>query len=129
MPKKKHERICFKEFESKVRQGRFIRISYDMTETKAWKELSLRQRGLYYEMKKEYMPEKCTKGIIIPANDKHFCFTYDRWSPLYKNNERAWFKDRQALIDRGFIERLERGYTTRTPDIYGFSDKWKEYGK
>ena len=129
MPKKKNEQMFFKGFESKRHLGRFIRIAYDMTESKAWRELSMVQRSLYFEMKREYIPEKSTRGIITPANDKHFMFTHEKWFPLYHGNQRGWERDRQALIDKGFIERIERGYTTRTPDIFSFTEKWKDYGK
>ena len=124
---KKKNRELFKKFESSKSNGRFIMIAYDMIKSTAYQDLTMTQRQLYFEMKSEYRPDHNTNGIIIPANDQNICFPCSRWKPLYKNNQRKWTIDRDSLILHGFIELAECGKTTRTPNVYRLSGKWKEW--
>lgn len=45
--------------------------------------------------------------------------------PLYKNPN-SFRKDINELITQGFIDCTEHGNTTRTKNIYAFSDRWKD---
>lgn len=126
---RKQNKPLFADFESTKSNGRFVKIAWDMLQSKAWSELTLSQRGLYFEIKAEYLPEKSVKGVILPANDKNIMFPSSKWKPLYKGNQRKWQEDRKALIEKGFIRLVESGRTTRTPNIYELSDDWKSYKK
>ena len=127
MSRKKLKKPLFQKFESTKDNGRFVKIAWDMRQSQAYKELTLSQRQLYFEMKAEYLPERSRKGIIVPANDKNIMFPVSKWKPLYRGNQRKWLQDRDALIERGFIRIVECGKSTRTPNIYELSDEWKRY--
>lgn len=129
MSKQKKKQPLFKDFESSRKDGRFVKIAWDMIQSIAYQELTISQRQLYFEIKAEYLPEKSVKGVIQPANDKNIMFPSSKWKPLYKGNQRKWEADRNALIERGFIRIVESGKTTRTPNIYELIDDWKSYGK
>lgn len=127
MARKRKDAKPYKPFESRKEYGGFTRISWDMMESKAYQDLTMRQRQLYFELKREYNPEKSTGGVVIQPNDQNILFPESKWKPLYKGNSRAWKIDRQALEDHGFIETMERGQTSRTPNVYKLSSKWKEW--
>lgn len=126
---RKQKKPLFREFESSRQDGRFVKIAWDMMQSKAWSDLTVSQRGLYLMMKAEYLPEKSNKGVLLPANDKNILFPSSKWKPLYKGNQRKWQEDRQSLIDHGFIRIAECGRTTRTPNVYELSEDWKTFGK
>lgn len=50
--------------------------------------------------------------------------TYTKTYNLYKNPNQ-FVKDRDLLIYWGFINCVENGKTTRTKNIYQFSDRWQ----
>lgn len=57
------------------------------------------------------------------------CFTMNmsKWGEyynLYKTGAQ-FRRDRDELLNGGFIEIVENGKTTRTKNIYKFSDRWK----
>ena len=51
------------------------------------------------------------------------------WKTTYKlyTNNKSFYEDRDALIERGFIEIVETGKITRTKNIYKFSDSWTDW--
>ena len=124
---RKRDKPKFKPFESRTSNGRFTLITDDMRKSKAYQDLTMTQRQLYFEMKAEYNPEKSTAGSITPANDQNIVFPKKSWFPLYKGNQRKWEVDRDALIKHGFIEQRESGKTTRTPSVYALSERWKTW--
>lgn len=124
----KPKRPLFRAFESyHSKNGRFVKIAEDMMKSRAWNDLSFRQQGLYLAMKREYIPEKNTHGIITPPNDQHFMFPVSKWEKGYNKNYKAWLTDWTALAEHGFIRQRESGKTTRTPSVFAFDDGWKEW--
>ena len=73
----------------------------------------------------------CQKDSKKP-NGKHLQFYFNRG--LYKNtlelysNDGQFRKDRDNLIEHGFIICVENGSNTCSKSIYQFSDKWQNYG-
>lgn len=110
-------------FESKKERGSFTKICKDMQESKAWKELSLRQQGLYLHLKYKF-----TKYKNQDTNENDISIPKKEASKLY-GDLRTFRKDIDELIEKGFIKQVIAGFNTRTANIYGFSDLWKNYGE
>ncbi|KRE70766.1 hypothetical protein [Paenibacillus sp. Soil750] len=107
----------FKLFEkSTSADNRHIRITLDMMDSKAWKELTAHSRMLYMEMKAKY----------TGSNQNDISFTYKE--ALKIMNDRTFTKCIDQLIEYGFIKLLQQNWTKREPNIYGFSEQWKFFG-
>lgn len=121
---KKPTRKFHEDFESFSDQGRFAKITFDMMQTKAWKELTLRQVGLYLTFKGKFT--KNARAGTDTRND--ISFPKSEWSLIY-GTPSSYYQDIDKLIALGFIRVvLYQGYL-RKPTIYGFSTMWKLYGK
>ena len=101
--------------------GKFTKIHQDMNNSKAWQEISLRQRGLYLEFKNKF-----TKYKNGDTNENNISFPRSEYMQLY-GNERTFRKDIDELISKGFIKVVTSGWTTRQPSIYGLSNLWQKY--
>jgi len=98
-------------------------IYASMVQSSAWLKLSNNARVLYMYMKLQKYGAK-----DIPGWDELcFYFNASMYTEVYKlyTNRTQFRKDRQQLIDNGFIEIMEDGTLTRTKNIYRFSDKWQ----
>ena len=116
-------------FEGREPQGGFWKLTYSMTRSPAWQDLTLRQRGLYMELKMrlEYMgkSEREHGGHnTVYANRDGITFPISQWHKLYKRNYRAFKQDIDALMDHGFIRKTRSGYASRDSDFYGFWADW-----
>ena len=118
----KKSKKLFYPFESQHDNGSFTKISNDMLKSKAWKQLSLRQQGLYL-----YLKSKFTKYKNQDTNVDDISIPKSEASTLY-GDLKTFRNDIDVLIDTGFIRQIKSGWNTRTANIYGFSDKWKLYG-
>ena len=114
-------------FESKTSQGSFTKLCDDMMDSPAWQELNRSQRCLYLELKKKYKA-KYSSGLFISDNASNISIPATEAKKLY-SNLRIFRNDIDKLIECGFINLIESGWTTRTVNIYGFSDRWKIYGQ
>ena len=110
-------------FESANTRYDFIKICRDMTKSKAWLDLTLRQRQLYFEFKSKFRVNTKT----METNKDDISIPKSEALKLY-GDLRTFRKDIDALIEHGFIYQKECGFNTRTVNIYGFSEKWKYYG-
>lgn len=110
-------------FESKHSHGRFAKICHDMVDSSAWENLNLRQQGLYLAFKMRYY-QKIENGEVIKSNQNMIKFTKSEALKIY-GDYRTFRTDLHALIDNGFIHLVESGRPTRTPNLYGFSERWK----
>ena len=112
----------FYDFESLHKNGAFTKISNDMIKSKAWKQLSLRQHGLYLHLKSKFTKYKNqdtnVNDITIPKKEA---------LTLY-GDLKTLRKDIDILIAFGFIRQIKSGWNTWTSNIYGFSDKWRLFG-
>ncbi len=110
-------------FESNNTRYDFIKICRDMTKSKAWLDLSLRQRQLYFEFKSKFRVNLKT----LETNQDNISIPKSEAIKMY-GDLRTFRKDIDALIEHGFIYQKESGFNTRTVNIYAFSEKWKDYG-
>ena len=99
-----------------------------------WHKLTKNQQILYLYCKAQYYAEKRKpKPLVAELTDSELsrCFTMNKskWCQLYNiyndGNQASFIKDMNALIDKGFVELIESGKTTRTKSIYMLSSKWQ----
>ena len=114
-----------KSFESKAGKALSANIYASMIQSPAWEQLSNNARVLYLYMKLQYY------GAKSVPNHSEDCFYFNtalikKTYRLYSNMSQ-FRKDREQLIEKGFITVLESGKNTRTKAIYQFSDKWQEW--
>lgn len=111
------------DFESTNQRYDFTKICKDMQKSPAWKSLNLRQRGLYLELKFKFTANPKT----LSTNADNISFTTTEAKEVY-GDLRTFRGDVDALINAGFIKQIISGVPTMSANIYGFSDKWKDYG-
>lgn len=106
----------------------FAAIYMSMVESVAWQELSKPQRELYRCMKHEHHN---SRNRPVKSDLLCFCFNWTMYSQKYKlgKNKQQFAKDKDALIERGFITCEEPGANTHTNAVFRFSDRWQRYGK
>lgn len=121
-PKYKHQ-----PFESATEHGKFTKVCDDMMQSPAWADLSLRQRGLYLELKRKYT-QKQSAGVVISDNADDISLPKSEALTMY-GTVRSFRDDMDALIAHGFMRLVQSGFNTRTVSIYGFSDRWKKFGR
>ena len=137
MSRKKNNKYIPKSFESSKssKNDIFASIYLSMIKSDKWKNLSKNQQLLYVYCKFQYYGEKnCPKPMVKKLTEEEYalCFTMNKskWCKafnLYKEGNQAMFyKDMDALISNGFIELVECGKTSRTKNIYKFSNKWNK---
>ena len=123
MPKKKpptHEL-----FEAIYSHGKFTKITDSMMDSLAWQSLEPSQMGLYLLFKRKY-----TKNKSSDDNKNDISFPFSEYSKIKTySNKRTFWRDLDALIEKGFIIIVSPQKFQRKPNIYGFSDNWKNYGK
>lgn len=111
------------DFESTNQRYDFTKICKDMQKSPAWKSLNLRQRGLYLELKFKFTANPKT----LSTNADNISFTTTEAKEVY-GDLRTFRGDVDALINAGLIKQIISGVPTMSANIYGFSDKWKDYG-
>lgn len=88
----------------------------------AWEALTNNARVLYVYMKLQLFGNKKDH---LPEGQFYFNRgTYTKTYKLYKN-QTQFYQDRDLLIKYGFIDQIESGRTTRTKNIYQYSDRWQ----
>jgi hypothetical protein len=105
----------FNAFESYMSNARHYRITINMRESKAWKDLDIYARDLYHYMKSKYNFN----------NENNISCTYEEGMELM--SKASFTKAMDSLISHGFIKIIRNGRNLRQPNIYGFSDLWKQY--
>lgn len=123
-----------KPFESTGRSNDTSANIYDsMLESSAFKDLSYRQQLLYVYMKARYYGHK------HPIKDDSTTFTFNQglWikdkNHSYKGGYKLYshkahfYRDRDALVNHGFIEIVENNKNQRESNVYRFSDKWRTW--
>lgn len=97
---------------------KYVGITLTMIQSEAWQNLTGKAVKLYLAMRLQYNGE----------NENGFYFNralYQKHFKLYSNGTQ-FNKDLQRLIDNGFIDCKERNWTTRTKNLYAFSDRWQQ---
>lgn len=110
-------------FESTNNRYDFTKICRDMQRSEAWKQLKLRQIGLYFLLKSKFTVNTKT----LETNAENISFTTSE-AKRYYGDLRTFRADIDILINLGFIKQVMSGVPRMEPSIYGFSDKWKDYG-
>lgn len=91
----------------------------------AFMSLTGQQAKLYVYMKLQFYGQK------IKPNDDKTClfFNQSKWKTQYKlyTNNNYFYRDIKALIEKGFIKKIESGKNTRTRSIYQFSNDWQKW--
>jgi len=110
----------------------FANIYMSMLLSPAFKDLKHRQQMLYIVMKAQYYgkrkPRQDYKDLY--DCDEYFYMNFDavQYYGLYtKYMQKEFRKDKQALIDHGFIELVASGAKTHTKSIFKYSDKWQQW--
>lgn len=96
--------------------GHFAGVTQKQRESEAFKELSIYAKWLYVEFRFKYYGD----------NDHHIIFTQKEAIKIMSIN--TFYKSRDKLIERGFIDIIERGGLEKRPVIYGLSNRWEKYG-
>lgn len=108
-------------------------IYMSMLMSPAFQALSSQQQILYVYCKAQYYGERTKpRTEAAPAgNPLHFTMNRAKWCNryhLYKDNNRAsFYRDMNALIEKGFIRCVQSGKTNRTKSVYAFSDEWQRW--
>lgn len=111
------------DFESANQNYDFTKICRDMQHSLAWKQLSLRQQGLYLHLKSKFTVNSKT----LDTNKDNISIPTTEAKTKY-GDTRTFRDDMDKLIDYGFIRQVVSGVPTMTANIYGFVDNWKYYG-
>ncbi len=122
-----------KSFESDGRsKDSFARIYESMFESKAFMDLTKNQRLLYLYMKKQLYakrkPQADYPEIEQFKGESLFYFNLaaaEKYGLYSRTNNKQFYKDKDVLIDHGFIECVSNGRCTRSKSIYKFSGNWK----
>ena len=120
--RRRKDRSIHQPFEGANPRGQFTKITFDMMQSKAWKDLSLRQRGLYLQLKSKYR-EKKLDDVVVESNRDDISLPEAEWRGLY-GNYNTFKKDMDALRQHGFIKIVARAKYMGKPNIYGFDDAW-----
>ncbi len=110
-------------FESTNNRYDFTKICRDMQRSEAWKQLKPRQIGLYFIFKSKFTVNSKT----LETNAENISFTTSE-AKKYYGDLRTFRADVDLLINLGLIKQVLSGVPTMSANIYGFSDKWKDYG-
>jgi hypothetical protein len=120
---KKGKRPFNYSFESTNQRYDFTKICRDMQRSEAWKQLKPRQIGLYFLFKSKFT----VKLKTFETNVDNISFTTTE-AKKYYGDLRTFRADVDILIEYGFIRQIISGVPTMSASIYGFSDRWKDYG-
>lgn len=106
----------FAPFESRNLNGRYARITMDMTKSAAWQSLDLYARYLYFEFKLKYKP----------GQERNISLTYEEG--MATMSKAKFTQARDKLIEAGFIDIVDHKPYGAVCTIYGLSDRWHDYG-
>jgi len=118
-------------FESDTERGPFIKIACDMMRSPAWTSLSIQQQGLYLRLKSKYRQLNASNGTPMYNNSRDISMPTSEVKSCY-GAVTTYQKDMHTLIDNGLIDLVERGRFAcggKACNKFGFSDRWKAYGK
>jgi len=122
---RKKTRVGHQRFEGSRPNGTFSKITHEMMDSPAWKDLNLRQRGLYLAFKAKYR-QKAANNKVESSNRDDISFPKAEGMTLY-GDYRTFQKDLKALEDHGFIRLVQSGYRLRVCNIYALEDGWLEW--
>jgi len=107
--------------------GKFMMFFWEMYDSKAWKELTAKDKELYIHMFRKHDINKA--GDSNENNISLVEKTYEDnigYGELMRKE--TFWKCIDHLIELGFVKLVENRYDIRECNIYGFNDMWKHYG-
>lgn len=113
-------------FETGKPNGNFMMIYFDMLDSKAWDDLTPYAKDLYLRMRRKYT-RKVSSGYIVESNKDNISMPNKEYMEFM--HQRMFYKSIDQLIENGFVRMIRNGRFTKQCNIYGFVDKWQEYGK
>ena len=125
MATRRKDKAIHQPWEGRNPAGSFAKITLDMMQSDAWKALNLRQQALYVNMKAKYRQKK-EHGVITESNWDNITIPHSEYMQYYGSNK-TFLADIRVLIDVGLIDLKESGRSSRTPNVYAYSDRWKQY--
>ena len=125
---KKKVKYIKQSFESKgFSSDTSANIYESMLKSDAWFDLTATQKVLFLVCKAQYYCQKKKPD----GNRFRFTMNRNKWLNEYKlyseGNQAGFYRDMEALIEKGFIKCEFCGAFTRTRNIYEYSDKWRLY--
>ena len=126
MPRKNHTKKGFLPFEAAKTQDSFVAITKSLYSSSAWRDLSLRQQGLYLYLRSK-VNVTVKGGVRIMDNTDNISLPYAEWHGRLYGDGDTFRKDMKALYDHGFIVLKRSGKATRPCNLYGFSADWQEW--
>lgn len=104
----------------------------------AFMDLKKGQQSLYMWMRHqiyacpalhEKTPKLKYKEEGLFQDNKYFFFSEYYWKTKYKlyTNKNQFYKDRDALIEHGFIRIASNGKMQKTQTVYEFTSNWQEW--
>lgn len=97
-------------------EGSYSVIEHNLANSEAFKDLSIYAKWLFMEFKLKYNG-KNARRISITKEEALKIMSY-----------KTFKESRNVLIERGFIDYIERGGLEKRASIYGLSERWKKYG-
>ena len=95
--------------------GQFTGIEHKILKSEAWEGLTVHDKWLYFEFKYRFYGD----------NDHSIIFTIKEAKKIM--SEAVFKTSRDQLIERGFVDIVQRGGLERRPTIYGLSDRWRKF--
>lgn len=110
-----------------------------MLESEPYQELTAKQKELYSYCKLQYYAQKKSEkkcfehlGIEDLFDGRYFTFNRYKWKDKYQlyteSNQRGFYRDMSALIEKGFINCVHQGAIMKEKNLYELSARWKDYG-
>jgi len=112
----------FRASESRREQDRHLRITEDMLESEAWKQLDVYERDLYINLKRKFWINTQNGQ----SNERNIAFTYSEGRALM--TPKRFTKSIDKLIEVGLIDLVEHWPHCRRATIYGLSARWHNFG-
>lgn len=122
---------------TKLKTDTTTRIFESMLLADAFADLTSKQKILYIYCKAQWFGKKkpkddeVLKDLGLFQDDDCFYFplrTATAYGLYNKSTHSNFYKDMQALIDHGFIERVSAG-RFKQKSIYRYSDRWKTWNE
>jgi len=113
-------------FEGNNPRGQFAKITQDMMQSPAWRNLCLRQQGLYLYIKAKYKV-KMINGNFESDNRDNLSLPKSEWYPDLYSDYRTFSKDIRKLEDNGFLKTIRYGKAMHQCNLYGLCEEWKRW--
>jgi hypothetical protein len=121
----KNKKSMHESFEGRNPRGSFTKLTHDMLNSSAWKDLNPRQRYLYLHLKSKYR-QKRARGYLESSNQDNISLPKSEWTELY-GDYRTFIQDIRKLEDNGFIRTVRYGKATHQCNLYGFIGDWDKW--